>query len=155
MTATTVADKLKPLSGRYEVRRDRRGRLVIPADCLYAFEDVAMVMVGPSPDATGVYVFRPDVWRALIRELREQKLAGRENAGNYWKHYSEFREEPIQVGTHRVDIHHLTATEAGLETDVVVLGRDDRLVILSPQQDHLERIRRRTAMTKKPDEAHS
>jgi DNA-binding transcriptional regulator/RsmH inhibitor MraZ len=118
--------------GEAKVTRDERGRIVIPGEHYYAFEDASEVVIGPAPNGESLYVFPSKTWADLVDRLREAKEQGDSEAAAFMRLYTSlYRREKVQGKSRRIDVTADLAEVAGLGQSVFVVGRDDRLQIFS------------------------
>jgi DNA-binding transcriptional regulator/RsmH inhibitor MraZ len=118
--------------GEARVVCDERGRIVLPSDYAAAFEGAAEVVIGPAPGGESLYVFPAVAWTRLVRRLRKAKADGDAEAGPFLRLYTSlYRRERVQGAARRVALTRDLMELAGLSEGVVLVGRDDRLEVLS------------------------
>lgn len=118
--------------GDVRVTRDDRGRVVIPSDHAFAFDQSEGVAIGPTPQGSSIYVFPLSRWIDLIRRLRRAVAHGDPEAPAYLEFYTSlYRRERIQGKSRRIDIPPHLSAMVGLSQRVVIRGRDDRLEIVN------------------------
>lgn len=121
-----------PLAGQYEVTRDDRGRVAIPARLYYAFAHASEAMVGPAPSGDSLYILPPAVWEALVNRLAEAKALGDREAAAFERFYTMlYRREKLSDTNRRVEIAPRFNALAELGPQVMVVGRTDRLQVFS------------------------
>lgn len=118
--------------GEAKVACDDRGRIVIPKEHAAAFEEADEVVLGPAPNGESLYLFPAAAWSRLVKRLRKAKAEGDREAAAFLRLYTSlYRREKIQGAARRVGVTRELAGLAGLADSAVLVGRDDRLEVLS------------------------